>query len=137
MLELDTALALTMTVVASVLSPLYLPLLIGGLRGQTMTAIDTAGMLMRVAIVVAGAACAASALRLMARDAVKRNPMVTVGLSVVGLIVVAIGAMDGVQLILRAHPGDVLGWIALAFMLNAGLQVAGALLFARTGRSTR
>ena len=133
MLGLDAALALTMTVVASVLSPLYLPLLIGGLGGQTTAAIDTAGMLMRVALVVGGAACAASALRLVARDAVKRNPMVMVGLSVVGLIVVGIGAMDGVQPVLRAHAGDVFGWIALAFALNGGLQIAGTLLFARTG----
>lgn len=133
MLGLDAALALTMTVVASVLSPLYLPLLIGGLGGQTTAAIDTAGMLIRVALVVGGAACAASALRLVARDAVKRNPMVMVGLSVVGLIVVGIGAMDGVQPVLRAHAGDVFGWIALAFALNGGLQIAGTLLFARTG----
>ena len=133
MLGLDAALALTMTVVASVLSPLYLPLLIGGLGGQTTAAIDTAGMLIRVALVVGGAACAASALRLVTRDAVKRNPMVMVGLSVVGLIVVGIGAMDGVQPVLRAHAGDVFGWIALAFALNGGLQIAGTLLFARTG----
>lgn len=83
--------------------------------------------------VVGGAACAASALRLMACAAVKRNPMVMVGLSVVGLIVVGIGAMDRVQPILRAHASDVFGWIALAFALNGGLQIVGALLFARTG----
>src|SRR4051794_37174512 len=51
-----------------------------------------------------------------------------------GLILVALGAMRGMQTYFLLHPQEVVGFLALAFAINAGFQVLGATLFASAGR---
>lgn len=131
MLRLNGALALAISVVASILSPVYLPPLARWAADSVAVDIDATGMLVRVLVVVGGAAALSSALRAGAPAAVRRNPHVMVGLSVVGLIVVAIGAMHGVRAFIDTHFGEVLLWIAVAFALNAGFHALGTLLFKR------
>jgi predicted Na+-dependent transporter len=132
MLRLNPALALTVTLAASLLSPLFLPpaaLLLGGwhLHLQPMT------MMLRVGIVIGGAALVATALRRFAGSFVAANPHAMTGVSVLGLIVVAVGAMQGMRPQLVSHPGAVATALGVAFAVNAGFQALGTALFARQG----
>jgi predicted Na+-dependent transporter len=134
MLRLNPALALVVTVLASVASSLILPpaaLALGDVRLQ----LDAAALMMRMAVVVGGAALVAAALRRFAGAAVRANPNAMTGISVLGLIVVAIGAMHGMQPQLARHLNDVGFALVVAFALNAGFQLLGAALFARQGAS--
>jgi ACR3 family arsenite transporter len=132
MLRLNPALALTVTVVASLLSPLVLPpaaLLLGGVHVQ----IEMATMMLRVARVVVGAGIVAALLRRFAKDFVQANPQAMTGVSVFGLVVFAIGAMQGMVPHLTRHFDQIALALGVAFAFNAGFQALGAALFARNG----
>lgn len=132
MLRLKPALALTMTVVASVLSPLTLPglaLALGGVHVE----IDAAAVVGRMACVVGGAGVVAALLQRFAGEVVRDNPQAMTGISVLGLIVVAIGAMHGMVPQMARHPAGVAAALGIAFAFNVTLQVFGAALFARAG----
>ena len=134
MLRLNPALALVVTVLASIASPLILPpaaLALGDVRLH----LDAAALMTRMAVVVGGAALAAGALRRFAGAAVRANGNAVTGISVLGLIVVAIGAMHGMQLQMARHLSDVAFALIVACALNAGFQLLGAALFARQGAS--
>ena len=134
MLRLNPALALSVSVGLSLLSPLLLPpaaLALGGIELH----LDAGGMMLRLAVVVLGAAAAAAALRRLARDLVVDNPYAMTGVSVAGLIVVAIGAMHGERQQLMQHGLEVAEALGVAFALNAGFQAVGSLLFATLGWS--
>jgi BASS family bile acid:Na+ symporter len=53
---------------------------------------------------------------------------------VVGLILVAIGAMRGMQRLILADLGYAATLLAIAFLGNAGMQILGALLFCGVDR---
>ena len=132
MLRLNPALALVVTVVASLLSPIVLPpaaLLLGGLHLH----LDPVTMTLRIGTVVGGAALVAAALRRFAGGFVDANPQAMTGVSVVGLIVVAMGAMQGMQQQLASHLGTVGAALGVAFAVNAGFQALGAAIFVRHG----
>jgi len=132
MLRLNPALALTVTVVASLLSPLVLPpaaLLLGGLHVH----VEIATMMLRVARVVVGAGIVAALLRRFAKDFVEANPQAMTSISVFGLVVFAIGAMQGMAPHLTRHLDEIALDLGLAFAFNAGFQALGAALFARNG----
>jgi hypothetical protein len=57
------------------------------------------------------------------------------GIAVLGLILVAIGAMRGMRNYFVAHPREVVNCVVLAFAVNAGFQGLGAMLFAPAGRA--
>ena len=132
MLGLSAPLALLATVTATVLSPLYLPPLASWFAGYDL-AIDPAAMTTRLVLIVGGACLCATLLKRYAGDFVTRNPHAMTGVAVVGLILVAVGAMRGMQRYFLEHPVEVAGTLALAFLVNAGFQVLGAVLFARLG----
>ena len=132
MLDLNAALALVATVVVSLLAPVYMPPL-AALLGGSIAHIDAAGMLLRILVVIGAAAAVAFVLRRCAGAFVAQNPSAMTGVSVVGLLTVAIGAMDGMPHHVLGH-----GWLAaqlmaLAFAVNAAFQAIGALLFRRLG----
>ena len=52
-----------------------------------------------------------------------------------GLILVAVGAMRGMQGHISAAPAEAAALLGVAFLANAGFQAAGALLFAGLERS--
>lgn len=134
MLRLNPALALTVTVLSSLLSPLLLPpaaLLLGGLHLK----VELLAMTLRIGAVVGGAALIAALLRRCARDFVAANPLAMTGISVLGLIVVATGAMRGMQAQLASNLGAVGVALGVAFAVNAGFQLLGSLLFAHQGRA--
>ncbi len=133
MLGLSAPLALLATVVTTLAAPFYLPPLAAALAGAEM-AIDPVALSARLGVIVGGAALAAWALRRFAGPWVTANPHAITGISVLGLIAVALGAMAGMRDQIAADPGRALGLLALAFAVNAGLQVIGTLLFAALDR---
>lgn len=133
MLGLSAPLALLATVAATVLSPLYLPPLASGLAGYHLQ-IDAAAMAARLAVIVGGACLCATLLRRYAGGFVAQNPHAMTGVAVLGLILVAIGAMRGMQGYFLDQPAEVARVLVLAFAVNAGFQVLGAALFWPAGR---
>jgi predicted Na+-dependent transporter len=133
MLGLGAPLALLATVAATILSPLYLPPLASWLTGHQLE-IDTVNMALRLVIIVGGACLCATLLRRYAGRYVSENPHAMTGVAVLGLILVAIGAMKGMQAYFLEHPLQVTHYLVLAFAVNAGFQVLASLLFWPAGR---
>jgi len=92
-------------------------------------------MTVRLALIVGPAAAVAALLRRYAADFVRRNPQAMTGLAVAGLLLVALGAMRGMQDTVLAQPLLVIGLLVLAFAVNAGFQLIGTLLFLGWGRA--
>jgi BASS family bile acid:Na+ symporter len=134
MLGLSAPLALLATVVATPATPLYLPPLAASLAGAEV-AIDPAALSARLALIIGGAAATAWLLRRHAGGWVAANPHAMTGLSVLGLIVAAIGSMRGMQGHILAAPAEALALLGLAFLANAGFQVIGGVLFAGLERT--
>jgi predicted Na+-dependent transporter len=133
MLGLSAPLSLLATVAATILSPLYLPPLANWFAGYQL-AVDPVAMTVRLLLIVGGACSCAVLLRRYAGRFVTENPHSMTGIAVLGLILVAIGAMRGMRDYFFAHPQEVVNCAALAFAANAGFQGLGAMLFARAGR---
>lgn len=133
MLGLSAPLSLLATVAATVLSPIYLPPLASWLAGYQLH-IDPVAMTARLILIVGGACACATLLRRHAGRFVAENPHAMTGVAVLGLILVAVGAMRGMRSYFLAHPQQVASYLALAFAVNAGFQVLGATLFAPAGR---
>ena len=133
MLGLSAPLSLLATVAATILSPFYLPPLASWLAGYQLF-IEPVAMTERLLLIVGGACACAALLRRYAGRFVAQNPHAMTGIAVLGLILVAIGAMRGMRNYFIEHPREVADCVALAFAVNAGFQVLGATLFATAGR---
>jgi predicted Na+-dependent transporter len=133
MLGLSAPLSLLATVSAMLLSFLYLPPLASLLAGHELH-IEPIEMAQRLVLIVGGACLYASLLRRYAGRFVADNPHAMTGIAVLGLILVAIGAMRGMQDILMEQPREVARFLALASLANIGFQALAALLFAPAGR---
>jgi predicted Na+-dependent transporter len=133
MLGLSAPLALLATVAATILSPLYLPPLASALAGHDLQ-IDPIAMAQRLLLIVGGACLCATLLRRFAGRFVDENPHALTGIAVLGLILVAIGAMRGMQGYFLEQPYEVARVFVLAFVVNAGFQAIGTLLFWPAGR---
>lgn len=133
-LGLDAVTALGAMVLATVVLPVSLPLLVQNTMGLPLS-IDSAGLAVRLSGVIGGAAAMSWAVRRVAgADAVERGRGLLDGMSVVLLVVFALGAMDGVArrfLDDPAHVGFVLGAAVAASLI---LQGAGAVAFMAAGR---
>ena len=132
MLELDAALALTVTVLASLSAPLLLPSLAATI-GAIDLELDASALMWRLGLLIAGAALTATALRRFAGAFVAARPQAMTGISVLGLIVVAIGAMRGMDAQLAHQAGHVGEALLVAFVVNASFQGLGLLLFRAFG----
>ena len=128
MLGLSAPLALLATVAATLAAPLYLPPLAAALAGAEL-AIDPLAMSLRLGAIIGAAALAAWLLRRHAGRWVAENPNAMTGIAVLGLLLVAVGAMRGMREEIAAAPGHALLLLGLAFLVNAALQAVGALLF--------
>jgi predicted Na+-dependent transporter len=129
MLGLSAPLALLATVAATLAAPLYLAPLAVALAGAEL-AIDPLALSLRLGTIIGGAAVAAWQLRRRAGKWVANNPNAMTGIAVLGLLLVAIGAMRGMRDDIVAAPGQAALLLGLAFLVNAALQAVGALLFA-------
>jgi BASS family bile acid:Na+ symporter len=132
MLGLNAALALATTIAISLFAPLYLPP-IAALIGGAAAHIDAVVMLGRIVALVGASAGAAWLVRRYAGACVARNPSAMTGVSVAGLLMVAIGAMHGMPSLVLDHGTQALQLIGLAFAVNVGFQLAGFLLFTPLG----
>jgi predicted Na+-dependent transporter len=128
MLRLNATLALLATVLQTALTPLYLPALSLWLAGYHLS-IDPTDMTLRLLAIVGGAGLVAVLLRRFAGTFVRNNPDAMTGIAVLGLLLVALGAMRDMQSYLMTSPGTV----AVAFLMNIGFQAVGASLFAAAG----
>ncbi|MBN8929405.1 MAG: hypothetical protein BGO51_07915 [Rhodospirillales bacterium 69-11] len=134
MLELSAPLALFATVVPTLAAPFYLPALAALLAGADL-AIEPVALSLRLGVIVGGAALAASLLRRFAGAWVRDNPNAMTGVAVVGLLVVGIGAMRGMREQILLAPRAAATLLVIAFLVNLGLQVTGALLFGALDRT--
>jgi BASS family bile acid:Na+ symporter len=134
MLGLSAPLALLATVAATLAAPFYLPPLAAVLAGAEL-AVDPLALAARLGLIVGGAAGASWLLRRFAGRWVAANPNAMTGIAVLGLLLVAVGAMDGMRDQILAAPGRAGLLLGLAFLANAGLQAAGALLFGAMDRT--
>ena len=128
MLGFSAPLALLTTVVATVASPLYLPLLAHLLAGVEIS-VDPVHMAWVLLLIVGGACVAATLIRRYAHAFVRNNPDAMTGVAVVGLILVAIGAMRGMGAHFLGNPSEALLFLTIAFSVNAGFQIIGLTLF--------
>jgi len=133
MLGFSAPLALLATVVATFASPFYLPLLAHLFAGVNLS-VDPWQMMRVLLLIVGGACLAATLMRRYAGAFVRDNPDAMTGIAVMGLIVVAVGAMRGMQVHFLAHPRDALLFLSVAFFVNAGFQAVGTLLFSGLDR---
>lgn len=133
MLGLSAPLALLTTIVATLLAPFMLPPLAMFFSGQALH-IDPFSMAGRLVLVVGGACLAATLLRRFCGRVVADNPHAMTGVSVFGLILVAIGAMHGIRDLFMADPAVVVQFLIIAFAVNIAFQTFGAALFLHLGR---
>ena len=133
MLRMNTALALVGSVAISLLSPLYLPTLVRSLGAGSLE-VDTTSMTARIACIVLGAAATSALLRRCASNCLERHPDALTGASVLGLIVVGLGVMKGIQPLVLEHGSATLLVVLIAFAVNVSFQSLGFALFLPLGR---
>lgn len=133
-LGLDGALALVAGLAATLLTPLTVPPLALALLGLELD-IGVVEFMSRLSLVVAAAFAAALVIRrLIGRERLPRVATHLDGLVVAVMLVFAVAIMDGVTATLMTRPMTVALWLAVAFVANPALQIAGALAFAWLGR---
>ena len=134
MLGLSAPLALLVTVAATLAAPLYLPPLTAALA-DTQIDLHSGLLACRLLVIVGGACGVATLLRRYARGFVRDNPHAMTGVAVLGLVIVAIGAMHGMRDLLRVDTALVALYLLAAFFANVGFQLFGILLFAGGSRT--
>lgn len=133
-LGLDGALALVAGLAATLLTPLTVPPLALALLGLELD-IGVVEFMTRLSLVVAAAFAAALIVRrLIGRERLPRVAGHLDGLVVMVMLVFAVAIMDGVTATLMTRPMTVALWLAVAFVANPALQIAGTLAFAWLGR---
>ncbi len=133
LLGLDAALAVVAMVTTTALVPLTLPPLGAALLGVALE-IDVATFMLRLALIVGGAFAAAWVVRrAVPPAAIARNARPLDGVSVLLMMVFAIGIMDGVTAFALERPGYVLVATLAAIAANVLLQLAGAVAWRRSG----
>jgi BASS family bile acid:Na+ symporter len=133
MLGLDVALAVVVTTLATALMPFTVPAIALHLLGIEID-IAVGELMLRLGLVVGGCFVVALALRrLLPAGFARRHAEPLDGLAVLGLLTFSIAIMDGATVMLLAAPGFVLSCVVAVYGLNLGLQVLGAVLFARAG----
>ena len=117
LLGLDVTLSLAILVTGLGLVSFSAPLFVA-LLGPAAPEVGTLGLLLRLVLLVGGAALLASlARRLIGPDRVRANTQLFDGVNVVVLFVFAVAVMDGVAARLVAEPLFVAGLTALSFAL--------------------
>jgi len=125
MLGLDGALALVATFAAMAIAPLSVPML-AALFGSV--AVDPLALAWRLAVLIGGAEGIALLLRRHAAPLLARHGDAIDVLVLAALLVFALSTMAGMRARIMSDPVTALGYVALAFAVNLGLQALGALL---------
>ena len=130
LMGLDAALALLVTVAATLLMPLTLPPLVEGLIGIDL-GIGISSLMVHLALFVLGAVALAALLRrLIGAERLGRHGTELNGINVLLLMVFAIAIMDGMQARVIAEPLRVVAFCAIALGASLLLQLASFLAFA-------
>ena len=136
LIGLNGAISLALLVACMAATPFTAPALVGLFFGPEVT-ISPLALGVRLVLILAGAACAALAIRALAGKAwVERQAERIDGLSVIALFGFAIALMGNVLENAIANPLLVLGLIVLATTVSLGLSALTALVFVRTGWET-
>ena len=130
---LDGALALTVTTAAGLLVPVTLPPLVFALLGLELDIGPTA-LMIRLALLLAGTAAAAAAIRRLAGpERLQRHAPAIDGGFVLVMLLFAVAVLDGVTAAALAEPARVAGLLALVFGASLGMQALGWLVFRLAG----
>jgi BASS family bile acid:Na+ symporter len=133
LLGLDAALAVVVIVATTAIVPFTLPPLGAALLGVALE-IDVGTFMLRLALIIGGAFAGAWVVRRLAPPAaIARNARPLDGVSVLLMMTFAIGIMDGVTAFALERPGYVLVATAAAIAANVLLQVAGVVVWRRSG----
>lgn len=137
LLGLNAALALELTVVASLATPLVGPLVTKALLGEAVP-IDALELGLRVgAMIVAGAMAAILLRRVVGPARIAAKAKMFDGIGALAMLLFVIPLFDGVLGAILDHPLFALGIFALTILANFGVQVATVLLArARTAPET-
>ncbi len=130
MFGLDGALLLIVLVATTLLVPLTLPLMASLLLGFDLGAEPLALVMRLGGLVLTAAVCAVISRRLLGEARVAAAAQTMDGVSVVLLIIFAVGIMSGVTARIFADPSDIAYVAVLSFTLYLGLMVLGFVVFA-------
>ncbi len=125
----DAALALVAMLLATLVHPFTVPPVVGVLIGVDLQ-LSVGGLMLRLALLVAGAGALAMLGRRILGPARLAGAAPQLDLAIVALMIVfAIAIMDGVAARIAEDPARVGLWVAGAFAANLLLQGAGLLVF--------
>ncbi len=133
LIGVDVALTLAGLVLTMAVAPVVAALFTHVFLGVTI--ITPVELAIRLFFIIAGSAAAAAIIRRMAGTArIERNRDTIDGLSVAGMFIFAMAAMDGVAAHFIAAPLFVTALTLLTFALSLGTMLATTLLFLPSGR---
>lgn len=136
-LGIDGALAMIVTVLATLLLPLTLTGVVAILLPASGVAVDLATFFIRVLTVVATPFALAWLIRRAVGSArLARNGGLLAGINVLLLVLFAIAVMDGVTARLWVDPAGILGLLLLACVVGFVAHVIGYLAFRRLAAET-
>ncbi len=136
LIGLNAAISLALLIVCIAVTPFTAPAFVAIFTSGSVT-LAPLGLGIRLALILAGAAAAAWAIRTIAGKAwIERQAERIDGLSVIALFGFAVALMGGVMRHTIANPLLVLGLIALATTLSLVLSALTAFMFLRAGRET-
>jgi BASS family bile acid:Na+ symporter len=136
LIGLNAALSLALLIVCIIATPFAAPAFVALFTGGALT-LSPLALGTRLALILAGAAAAAWAIRAVAGKAwVEHQAERIDGLSVIALFGFAVALMGNVLGNTLANPLLVIGLIALATALSLGLSALTALIFLRAGRDS-
>jgi hypothetical protein len=136
LMGLNAAITLALLLVCIAVTPFLAPALVAAFAGSAVT-FSPLSLGLRLVLMLAGAACAAVAIRaFMGRPWVERQAERIDGLSVIVLFLFAVALMGDVLTNTIARPFFVLGLLALATLVTFGLCALTALILFRVNFQT-
>jgi hypothetical protein len=134
LLGLDVALTLASLIVSTSMAPFTAALFTHVFLGTAL--ISPLGFAFKLLLLIAGSAAAAALVRhFLGREFLEREREKIDGLSVIGMLLFAIAAMDGVTAHAVADPWLIAGITLLTFAIALGMIAVTTLLFLRVGRA--
>lgn len=132
-LRLNATVALIASIVGTAAAPFYIPAL-ATLLGGYHVAIDPFVTSFELVVIVGGAFALSFVAKRVASSFIRSNPEAMTGVAVLALFLAGLGSMKGMQAHFLEQPLVSVEYVALAYTLLFGFEIAGTLLFWRYGR---
>lgn len=132
-LRLNATVALLASIFGIAAAPFYIPLLATMLGGYHVS-IDPYATSFELVVIVGGAFALSIVAKKVFGGFIKANPEAMTGIAVIALFLAGLGSMKGMQAHFVMQPLVSLEYVALAYVLLFGFEIAGTLLFWRYGR---